>query len=222
MSRPFPRTAVALAVLASGLLTTWNAPRSVARSPGTRSAERGESADRSAAGRHAARHAGGMRPVYTGTVDEEFGTAPHVVSDLFLGADAAGPARTGRNRSAEAPDDGPLVRLDHGAGLRGPSAGLWPRPRPGSGSGPSVASVLGLVSIVVPPAGAAGSAESAEPTGHAARPPAPPPTEAVQGAAGRAGEAGRRDGLAGVLLVLTGLELITRRVFDRRAGASRR
>ncbi|MET8539231.1 Ig-like domain-containing protein [Kitasatospora sp. NPDC004799] len=91
-----------------------------------------------------------LRQAYTVTVDEDLGTAPqdygnasHVVSDLFLGADATGPARTGRGRSTEAAGDGPLVRLDHGAGLRSPFAGPQPRLQPGrgeyQGADPSIA-----------------------------------------------------------------------------------
>ncbi|MFD4659309.1 Ig-like domain-containing protein [Kitasatospora sp. NPDC058444] len=72
------------------------------------------------------------------------------------------------------------------------------------------------------PAAPAESAESAESVQGAARPLAAPPAEAVRNASGRPGEAGWRGGLAGVLLVLTGLGLITRRVVARRAGASRR
>jgi hypothetical protein len=47
-------------------------------------------------------------------------------------------------------------------------------------------------------------------------------TEAAQGPAGQSREAGRDGALAGVLLALTGLGLITRRVFARRPGARRR
>ncbi|MFE7530934.1 hypothetical protein ACFU7Y_35280 [Kitasatospora sp. NPDC057542] len=283
MSRQFPRTAVALAVLASGLLTTWNAPRSVARSPGTRSAGRavppsglsagfdvdaapgtgvtagpGESADRSAAGRHAVRHADGMRPGDTGTVDEELGNAPqtrgnasHVVSDLFPGVDAAGPARpaparsspTAATASSPAASRASAVPGSAKAGpgrsasvadalIAAPAAPAGPAvptapitatvsPAPAGGFGTSPTAVAAVESVPSP-AGTAGSAESAEPAGHAARPLAPQPKEAAQGAAGRPGEAGLRDGLVGVLLVLTGLELITRRVVARRAGAPRR
>ncbi|MFE5580257.1 Ig-like domain-containing protein [Kitasatospora sp. NPDC056531] len=63
-----------------------------------------------------------LRQAYTVTVDEDLGTAPqaygnasHVVSDLFLGADAVTPSRRDRGRAAAATDDGPLVQLDHGA-----------------------------------------------------------------------------------------------------------
>ncbi|MEU9042597.1 MULTISPECIES: Ig-like domain-containing protein [unclassified Kitasatospora] len=82
-----------------------------------------------------------LRQAYTVTVDEDLGTAPqaygnasHVVSDLFLGADAANPSLRARNRSAEAADDEPLVRLDHGASLRSPFAGPPPpKLQPGRG-----------------------------------------------------------------------------------------
>ncbi|MFF7994171.1 Ig-like domain-containing protein [Kitasatospora xanthocidica] len=81
-----------------------------------------------------------LRQAYTVTVDEDLGSAPqaygnasHVVSDLFLGADATTPSRRARNRSAEAVGDEPLVRLDHGASLRGPFAGPPPKLQPGRG-----------------------------------------------------------------------------------------
>ncbi|MFE7595184.1 Ig-like domain-containing protein, partial [Kitasatospora sp. NPDC057512] len=87
MSRQFPRTAVALAVLASGLLTAWNAPLSAARqAPDTRSAE------------HRAVLLPSGLPVRSdlGTAPQDYGTASHVASDLLLGAAATAPARTGR------------------------------------------------------------------------------------------------------------------------------
>ncbi|MFD4393876.1 Ig-like domain-containing protein [Kitasatospora sp. NPDC058478] len=72
-----------------------------------------------------------LRQAYTVTVDEDLGTAPqnygnasHVLSDLFLGADAANPAHRTRPRSADDPGTAdrstgePLVQLDHGAGRR--------------------------------------------------------------------------------------------------------
>ncbi|MFG2912638.1 hypothetical protein ACGF0D_07045 [Kitasatospora sp. NPDC048298] len=61
----------------------------------------------------------------------------------------------------------------------------------------------------------------ASPVVAAARPPAAP-VVAAQGWSGRPTADGWRGGLAGVLLVLTGLGLITRRVFARRNGAPRR
>ncbi|MEV7774420.1 Ig-like domain-containing protein [Kitasatospora sp. NPDC086791] len=80
-----------------------------------------------------------LRQAYTVTVDEGLGTAPqgygnasHVVSDLFLGVDAA-PSRHAGNRSAGAAGDEPLVRLDHGASLRGAFAGPPPALQPGRG-----------------------------------------------------------------------------------------
>ncbi|MEU4113497.1 Ig-like domain-containing protein [Kitasatospora sp. NPDC028055] len=82
-----------------------------------------------------------LRQAYTVTVDEEFGTAPqaygnasHVVSDLFLGADATTPGHRDRSRPAIAPADRPLVELDHDAVRRGnPFASLPTGP---SGSPP--------------------------------------------------------------------------------------
>ncbi|MEV7356165.1 Ig-like domain-containing protein [Kitasatospora sp. NPDC091276] len=71
-----------------------------------------------------------LRQAYTVTVDEDLGTAPqnygnasHVLSDLFLGADAANAAHRTRSRSADdrgtaGPTGEPLVQLDHGAGRR--------------------------------------------------------------------------------------------------------
>ncbi|MFJ2805450.1 Ig-like domain-containing protein [Kitasatospora sp. NPDC087271] len=71
-----------------------------------------------------------LRQAYTVTVDEDLGTAPqnygnasHVLSDLFLGADAANAAHRTRPRSADdrgtaGPTGEPLVQLDHGAGRR--------------------------------------------------------------------------------------------------------
>ncbi|MFJ4591306.1 Ig-like domain-containing protein [Kitasatospora sp. NPDC088861] len=72
-----------------------------------------------------------LRQAYTVTVDEDLGTAPqnygnasHVLSDLFLGADAANAAHRTRPRSADdrgtadRPTGEPLVQLDHGAGRR--------------------------------------------------------------------------------------------------------
>ncbi|MEV7182617.1 hypothetical protein [Kitasatospora sp. NPDC093102] len=267
MSRQFPRTAVALAVLASGLPTTWSAPLSVARqSPGTRSARRAA-----------------------------------LPSGLSARVDFDAAPGTGVTAG---PDDGPLVRLDCGAGLRGPFAGPRPRPQPGRGeyrgADPSIAfpaeaeigrfhrrtapaavgdrrielvvgaarpeiaepaSGVSAVSSIPADPGPSGSASAATavitapaaptgpvvptpsitatvspapapapapaigfgalPTAVAAVESAPSPVGAV-GTAGRPGGAGRRGGLAGVLLVLTGLGLITRRVFARRAGVPRR
>ncbi|MFJ9772706.1 Ig-like domain-containing protein [Kitasatospora sp. NPDC101157] len=67
-----------------------------------------------------------LRPAFTVTVDEDLGTAPqsygnasHVVSDLFLGADAATPSRRERPRPGGSADDGPMVELDHDAVRRG-------------------------------------------------------------------------------------------------------
>ncbi|MBD0691022.1 Ig-like domain-containing protein [Streptomyces sp. CBMA123] len=67
-----------------------------------------------------------LRQAYTVTVDEDLGTAPqaygnasHVVSDLFLGADAATPPRRDRSRTGAGTGDEPLVELDHGAVRRG-------------------------------------------------------------------------------------------------------
>ncbi|MEU8921236.1 Ig-like domain-containing protein [Kitasatospora sp. NPDC048545] len=84
-----------------------------------------------------------LRQAYTVTVDEGVGTAPqaygnasHVVSDLFLGADATNPTRRAGERSAGAAGDEPLVRLDHGASLRSPFAGPPPRLQPGRGEYP--------------------------------------------------------------------------------------
>ncbi|MFE6049635.1 Ig-like domain-containing protein [Kitasatospora sp. NPDC056446] len=82
-----------------------------------------------------------LRQAYTVTVDEDLGTAPqaygnasHIVSDLFLGADAADPSRRARERSAGAVGDEPLIRLDHGAALRSPFAGPPPpKLQPGRG-----------------------------------------------------------------------------------------
>ncbi|MER7766021.1 Ig-like domain-containing protein [Kitasatospora sp. NPDC096140] len=91
-----------------------------------------------------------LRQAYTVTVDEGVGTAPqgygnasHVVSDLFLGADAAEPSRRTRPGSGEAVDDEPMVRLDHGASLLSPFAGpLPPKLQPGRseyhGADPSI------------------------------------------------------------------------------------
>ncbi|MFJ9606438.1 Ig-like domain-containing protein [Kitasatospora sp. NPDC101176] len=84
-----------------------------------------------------------LRQAYTVTVDEDLGTAPqgygnasHVVSDLFLGADAANPTRRARP-VAPAPagaGDEPLVELDHGAARRSVFASpLPPKLQPGRG-----------------------------------------------------------------------------------------
>ncbi|GHF28574.1 hypothetical protein GCM10018790_02500 [Kitasatospora xanthocidica] len=81
-----------------------------------------------------------LRQAYTVTVDEDLGSAPqaygnasHVVSDLFLGADATTPSRRAPTWSAGAVGDEPLVRLDHGASLRSPFAGPPPKLQPGRG-----------------------------------------------------------------------------------------
>ncbi|MFJ9839182.1 Ig-like domain-containing protein [Kitasatospora sp. NPDC101155] len=80
-----------------------------------------------------------LRQAYTVTVDEDLGTAPqaygnasHVVSDLFLGADAVTPPRRDRGRVGSATtDDEPLVQLDHGAARRAnPFAGPYAAPPP--------------------------------------------------------------------------------------------
>ncbi|MFG2841606.1 Ig-like domain-containing protein [Kitasatospora sp. NPDC048296] len=80
-----------------------------------------------------------LRQAYTVTVDEDLGTAPqaygnasHVVSDLFLGADAVTPPRRDRGRvGSAATDDEPLVQLDHGAARRAnPFAGPYAAPPP--------------------------------------------------------------------------------------------
>ncbi|MFD9686449.1 Ig-like domain-containing protein [Kitasatospora sp. NPDC059088] len=81
-----------------------------------------------------------LRQAYTVTVDEDLGTAPqaygnasHVLSDLFLGADATGPGHRDRRRPAVTADR-PLVELDHDAVRRGnPFASLPAGP---SGSPP--------------------------------------------------------------------------------------
>ncbi|MFI9327784.1 Ig-like domain-containing protein [Kitasatospora sp. NPDC052868] len=94
-----------------------------------------------------------LNQAYTVTVDEGVGTAPqgygnasHLVSDLFLGAEAASPARLARQTAARSsapapasvegsspgagagadPADEPLVQLDHGAGRRS----VWSSPAP--------------------------------------------------------------------------------------------
>ncbi|MFJ6617398.1 Ig-like domain-containing protein [Kitasatospora sp. NPDC091335] len=94
---------------------------------------------------------------------------------------------------------------------------------------PGLAASPTAVAAVKSAPSAAGPADptgSDEPAGGASRPPAAPPaapsTEPGQGASGRPAQSGWRGGLAGVLLVLTGLGLITRRVFSHRTGASRR
>ncbi|KJS52489.1 hypothetical protein VM98_31125, partial [Streptomyces rubellomurinus subsp. indigoferus] len=60
-----------------------------------------------------------------------------------------------------------------------------------------------------------------EPAGGAARPQAAPPAD-EQAAAAPHRESGWRAALAGVLLVLAGIGLITRRVFARGPGSRRR
>ncbi|MFI9360277.1 Ig-like domain-containing protein [Kitasatospora sp. NPDC053057] len=67
-----------------------------------------------------------LRQAFTVTVDEDLGTAPqaygnasHVVSDLFLGTDAATPSRRARPRPGGSAGAGPMVELDHGAVWRG-------------------------------------------------------------------------------------------------------
>ncbi|MGW3074985.1 hypothetical protein [Kitasatospora sp. NPDC001132] len=79
---------------------------------------------------------------------------------------------------------------------------------------PARAPAIGLGASPVP-------AAVVEPGEPAARPSAAP-VVAAQGWSGRPGADGWRGGLAGVLLVLTGLGLITRRVFAHRNGAPRR
>ncbi|MER7751034.1 Ig-like domain-containing protein [Kitasatospora sp. NPDC097643] len=82
-----------------------------------------------------------LTQAYTVTVDEDLGTAPqgygnasHVLSDLFLGADAANPSHRARAGSAGAAGDGPLVRLDRGAGRRSVFASpVPPKLQPGRG-----------------------------------------------------------------------------------------
>ncbi|MFJ2862653.1 Ig-like domain-containing protein [Kitasatospora sp. NPDC087314] len=86
-----------------------------------------------------------LRQAYTVTVDEDLGTAPqgygnasHVVSDLFLGADAGNATRRARSRPAAAgsagQDGDPLVQLDHGDGRRSVFASpLPPKLQPGRG-----------------------------------------------------------------------------------------
>ncbi|MFH8380194.1 GEVED domain-containing protein [Kitasatospora sp. NPDC018058] len=80
-----------------------------------------------------------LRQAHTVTVDEDLGTAPqaygnasHVVSDLFLGADAATPSRRARGRTATTATDGePMVRLDHGEARRAnPFASPYASPPP--------------------------------------------------------------------------------------------
>ncbi|MFF2042997.1 Ig-like domain-containing protein [Kitasatospora sp. NPDC058170] len=92
-----------------------------------------------------------LHQAYTVTVDEGVGTAPqgygnasHLLSDLFLGAEAASSARLTRRTVVQpsalapgagsgavsgpgsAPADEPLVQLDHGAGRRS----VWSSPAP--------------------------------------------------------------------------------------------
>ncbi len=85
---------------------------------------------------------------------------------------------------------------------------------------PTVSDPRGAVGAVTGGPSPANVAEAAEPEEGEARPPAAPPVEAAP--SGRSEEAGWRGGLAGVLLVLTGIGLITRRVFARGPGARRR
>lgn len=80
-----------------------------------------------------------LHQAYTVTVDEDLGTAPqaygnasHVVSDLFLGADALTPGRRDAGRPFASPSAGPLVELDHDAVRRGNPFASLPAGTPGS------------------------------------------------------------------------------------------
>ncbi|MER7670599.1 Ig-like domain-containing protein [Kitasatospora sp. NPDC096128] len=80
-----------------------------------------------------------LRQAYTVTVDEDLGTAPqaygnasHVVSDLFLGADAITPGRRDAGRPEGARAARPLVELDHDAVRRGNPFASLPAGAPGS------------------------------------------------------------------------------------------
>ncbi|RKT16911.1 hypothetical protein BX285_1270 [Streptomyces sp. 1114.5] len=91
---------------------------------------------------------------------------------------------------------------------------LTPMPTPTSTPTPTVTRPRGAEAVGADEAGEADEGE--------ARPLAAPPEDAAQSGAGRSEEAGWRGGLAGVLLVLAGIGLITRRVFARGPGARRR
>ncbi|MFB7618391.1 Ig-like domain-containing protein [Kitasatospora sp. NPDC056181] len=63
-----------------------------------------------------------------GTAPQGYGNASHLLSDLFLGADATTPARFARRpaTTARGQADEPLVQLDHGAARRS----VWANPAP--------------------------------------------------------------------------------------------
>ncbi|MFF2746494.1 Ig-like domain-containing protein [Kitasatospora sp. NPDC058048] len=164
----------------------------------------------------------GARPVTAGPV-----TASSVAAKSRPSASVPAAATV---TTASVASTGPVAPIPLPTATVSPAPPPAPAPADGVGalpaavaavqSAPSPAGSAGTAAGVADSAGAA--AEPVASTRDAARPLAAPPAEASQGASGPPGEAGRRGGLAGVLLVLTGLGLITRRVFARRAGAPRR
>ncbi|MFI2607850.1 Ig-like domain-containing protein [Kitasatospora sp. NPDC018619] len=103
-----------------------------------------------------------------------------------------------------------------------PAVSASPAPATGPGRSPAAGAAVASAPAPAGPADAAGPAESAGPAGSAPRPLAAPPVGAAPGTPEPSGATRWRGGLAGVLLVLTGLGLITRRVFARRPGDPRR
>ncbi|WP_416873747.1 Ig-like domain-containing protein [Kitasatospora sp. SC0581] len=153
----------------------------------------------------------GARPVTASPV----GSGPSAGPSAGPSRATPGPAKT--VAAASAASTRPVVPTLSTAEAFSPSL----TPAPATGHGAPAAAVV-AVRPGPSPAGAADPVDSAGPAGDAVPPLAAPPVETAQGASGRSGATGWRGGIAGFLLVLTGLGLITRRVFARRPGAPRR
>ncbi|MGW2249318.1 hypothetical protein ACWCXH_03820 [Kitasatospora sp. NPDC001660] len=204
MSRQFPRTAAALAALTAGLLIAWSPPSAAQQSPDTWSAEH--------------------RAVLPAGLSVQFGLATFPgfdataePADRAVTADVR-PRIRGEDAVAEASVE---VREGDTPLCRAPveRSGDW-NCRPG---GPLAAGAYSLTPVETTSGGVVLRGEPVRITVKTAPPAASPVgADTPRVAAHETGPARWRTRLAGGLLLLAAIGLITRRVFARGPGARRR